>query len=187
MKQLLIVVALVVLLVPPLWGQVVVPGTYDFRVCDGPCANATSRDLAAGVLVLFADSIGFAESLKSNAHDLVNRLLHPAAKPPMPNACFKVDKRERYVNGREYYFGIIPRSTTVWTARNHSVSVIVYSSPDANHFLKWSLSQKTPLGVWAPQLPASDARFYIPPTMLRLGVTHRLSYYFKDMLFNQNG
>src|SRR5688500_9680094 len=99
MKQLLIVVALVVLFVPPLWGQVVVPGTYDLRVCDGPCANAT-RDIAAGVLVLFAVSIGFAESLESNAHDLVNRLLRPTAKPPMPNACFKVDKREKYVNGR---------------------------------------------------------------------------------------
>ena len=26
----------------------------------------------------------------------------------MPNACFKVEKRERYVIGREYCYGILP-------------------------------------------------------------------------------
>ena len=121
-------------------GQAVVPGTYNFRVCDQPC-TASSREIATGILVLFADSTAFAESLKANAHALPDRLLEYMVRRPMPNACFKVEKRERYVDGREYYFGIFPRSTTRWIERNDSVSLSVYSSPDANHILKWMRSR----------------------------------------------
>jgi hypothetical protein len=121
-------------------AQAVVPGTYSFRVCDQPC-TASSRDIATGILVLFADSTAFAESLKANAHALPNQVFERLPQRLMPNACFKVEKRERYVDGREYYFGITPRSTTRWIERNDSVLLPVYSSPDANHVLKWMRSR----------------------------------------------
>ena len=120
--------------------QTVTPGTYDFRVCADACSTPGAREIARGVLVLFADSAALSESIRASGLLVENRIFRFSASAESANACFKVHSREGYVGDREFYLGIIPRSVTRWRISNDSASIQMYRSPDAAYHFTWVAS-----------------------------------------------
>jgi hypothetical protein len=145
MKPVIIAMLTAVLTSGSLHAQAVSPGTYRIKLCDRPCAARTAREIGTGVLVLFADSAGYADAERSSAVTLPRPVFRLSATAA-PNGCFAASVPERKVGGRELYFGIIPRSATRWTAARDSTSVLIYTSPDARYSLQWAARDVTKEG-----------------------------------------
>lgn len=106
------------------------PGTYTLALCREACSPGDTTDLLAeGTIVLLsdpADPEDFPPELTSSRE--WNLLLRGEGDP---NACFRVWRRVGYVDGREFYPGIIPWAATVWSEAGGTWRMRIYRSPDA--------------------------------------------------------
>jgi hypothetical protein len=113
-----------------------VDGSYRLAVCSGACSLQDSAShIARGYLVLFTDSLPTSFTARTDRRRPAVLLLGRAA----PNACFSISASQRYVDGREFYPGIIPRGETAWQTDDEGLHVRIYGSPDASYDLRGSI------------------------------------------------
>jgi hypothetical protein len=106
-----------------------VPGVYELLVCKGPCGfHAPANVVVKGTLVLAG------EPFTREALDELSVLFsHVSDKDA--NACFAVKRLKE----AETYAGLIELGLTAWSVRGNRLSVELYSSSDAWHFVSASL------------------------------------------------
>jgi len=127
------VLASLVLASPPVSGQTA-EGTYDVDVfAPGGGDNRVVAELrlvlSPGPVQLDSLSRQLAEAATRSSHLLMLR------EGGEPTACFGFAKSPRYVEGREFYGGIIPYGFSHWVQSGDSVHIRVYQSPDASQTL----------------------------------------------------
>lgn len=117
-------------------------GTYEFRLCRGPCAGRDdSTSLAIGRLVLVDVAIDTAVYIRSDsARRLLRRQYLFEARQGPPNGCFVWDTRN--LRGQSYGVGRAG-GLLYWTAKDDSLFFRLYRSPDASHMVR---ALRTPTG-----------------------------------------
>jgi hypothetical protein len=103
-----------------------IPGSYEVRVCSGPCSFADrSNVLAGGMLVLGAEAINpeVTTKLKRARYRPADSLQGP------PNGCFIVSR----IQNAHTFVGLIPLGFTHWSANSNRVQFGLYASSDAQY------------------------------------------------------
>jgi hypothetical protein len=111
-----------------------VPGSYRLTICNRLCEE-TDSGVVRGNLVIFPDSITLS-AFDDSTQKALSRLRSTGyMRPVAPNACFAITHRQKTVDGKELYAGIIRNSLTRARSGPTGVVTTLYSSPDASYSL----------------------------------------------------
>lgn len=110
----------------------VIAGSYDIRICSGPCSFADSANLAAqGTLVLFAKPLEKPDLDRFNEH----LFWHTTGEPT--SGCYTLER----VNGSKIVIGDV--GVTSWTWNDGKYNFALFRSPDAGYAVT---VERTPTG-----------------------------------------
>jgi len=106
-----------------------VPGHYRFRVLDA----AGDSVVAEGEFVLGAEPFAALPMASDTLERIVRRSSRLGGREQGFTTCFGVRSSPRYVEGREFYIGIIRNGVSSWSLNTNGQLVVrLYQSPDAS-------------------------------------------------------
>jgi len=111
----------------------VIAGTYDIRLCQGPCSFTDTTNVAAqGTLILFAKPLEKADLDRFNER----RFWHTTGEPV--NGCYTLER----INGSKIVIGDV--GVTSWSWNEGKYDLALFRSPDAGYAVT---VERTPTGL----------------------------------------
>jgi hypothetical protein len=133
-------------------AQSLVPGTYELRACAQPCSPRVGLSEVVGTLVLAESPFALERvppAVRRRIQESAEWLL-VALEDHEPNACFALGR------SRRSFLGASPVGVTEWRVANDTLSVLLWTSPDAGYVAQFALSGSPLIGRGYSWVPGID-------------------------------
>jgi hypothetical protein len=136
-------------------AQSMVPGTYELRSCTEPCTPGSGPSEVVGTLVLAESPFSLERvptSVRLRMQESGEWLL-TALEDHQPNACFTLARAHEAPRS---FLGASPVGVTEWRVANDTLSLLLWTSPDAGYVAQFALGGSTLLGRGYSWVPGVD-------------------------------